>query len=100
LSKGFGLISRLSEEIDVTAFRDDIGEGTSIEELQALRVRPDEDDGQTLLLWYPTAMPTDEYVRPGALGDVRFIGGWLPSGAHEPTYRIDITIEHGLLISA
>src|SRR5882757_6016001 len=36
LSKGFGLISRFSEDIDVTVFRDDIGEGTSIEELQAL----------------------------------------------------------------
>lgn len=32
--------------------------------LQAFRVQPDEDDGQTLLLWYPTAMPTDDYVRP------------------------------------
>jgi hypothetical protein len=110
LSKGFGLINRFSEDIDVTVFRDDIGEGTSIEELQALsgkkrnlkldaikdactayiqgplqenlrhlieqtaertglslqafRVQPDEDDGQTLLIWYPTAMPTDDYVRP------------------------------------
>lgn len=110
LSKGFGLISRFSEDIDVTVFRDDIGEGTSIEELEALsgkkrnlkldaikdactayiqgplqenlrhlieqtadrtglslqefRMHPDEDDGQTLLLWYPTAMPTDDYVRP------------------------------------
>lgn len=110
LSKGFGLINRFSEDIDVTVFRDDIGEGTSIEELEALsgkkrnlkldaikdactayiqgplqedlrrlvgqiaertglslkefKVLPDEDDGQTLLLWYPTAMPTDDYVRP------------------------------------
>ena len=32
LSKGFGLISRFSEDIDVTVFRDDIGEPATIEE--------------------------------------------------------------------
>src|SRR6202040_2850064 len=36
LSKGFGLINRVSEDIDVTVFRDDIGEPTTIEELNAL----------------------------------------------------------------
>ena len=36
LSKGFGLIIRFSEDIDVTVFRDDIGEPTTIEELHAL----------------------------------------------------------------
>ncbi|MCL4069493.1 nucleotidyl transferase AbiEii/AbiGii toxin family protein [Pseudomonas sp. GX19020] len=36
LSKGFGLIRRFSEDIDVTVFRDDLGESASIEELQAL----------------------------------------------------------------
>src|SRR5258707_8123587 len=36
LSKGFGLISRFSEDIDVTLFRDDIGEPATIEELDAL----------------------------------------------------------------
>jgi len=36
LSKGFGLISRFSEDIDVTVFRDDIGAPASIEELDAL----------------------------------------------------------------
>jgi len=36
LSKGFGLISRFSEDIDVTVFRDDIGEPATIEELEAL----------------------------------------------------------------
>jgi hypothetical protein len=36
LSKGFGLISRFSEDIDVTVFRDDIGEPATIEELDAL----------------------------------------------------------------
>lgn len=36
LSKGFGLISRFSEDIDVTVFRDDLGEAASIEDLQAL----------------------------------------------------------------
>ncbi|WP_287202543.1 nucleotidyl transferase AbiEii/AbiGii toxin family protein, partial [Mesorhizobium sp.] len=30
LSKGFGLISRFSEDIDVTVFRDDIGESVTI----------------------------------------------------------------------
>jgi hypothetical protein len=36
LSKGFGLINRFSEDIDVTVFRDDIGEPATIEELDAL----------------------------------------------------------------
>jgi hypothetical protein len=36
LSKGFGLINRFSEDIDVTVFRNDIGEPATIEELNAL----------------------------------------------------------------
>ena len=36
LSKGFGLIKRFSEDIDVTVFRDDLGEAASVEELKAL----------------------------------------------------------------
>ena len=36
LSKAFGLISRFSEDIDITIFRDDLGEGASIEELEEL----------------------------------------------------------------
>lgn len=36
LSKGFGLINRFSEDIDVTVFRDDIGEAATIEELSGL----------------------------------------------------------------
>lgn len=36
LSKGFGLIRRFSEDIDVTVFRDDLGEARSVEELQAM----------------------------------------------------------------
>ena len=35
LSKGFGLINRFSEDIDVTVFRDDIGEPATIEERRA-----------------------------------------------------------------
>lgn len=36
LSKGFGLINRFSEDIDVTVFRDDIGESASIPDLEAM----------------------------------------------------------------
>lgn len=36
LSKAFGLISRFSEDIDITVFRDDIGEAASVETLEAL----------------------------------------------------------------
>lgn len=36
LSKGFGLINRFSEDVDVTVFREDIGEPATIEELNAL----------------------------------------------------------------
>ncbi|UVK49732.1 nucleotidyl transferase AbiEii/AbiGii toxin family protein (plasmid) [Mesorhizobium sp. AR02] len=97
--------------LHVTVFRDDLGEGTSIAELQNLsrtkreakldairdactahiqgpmaaaaltalvaaaaertglpledfQVRADDDDKQTLLLWYPTATPVETYVRP------------------------------------
>ena len=36
LSKAFGLINRFSEDIDITVFRDDLGEEASIEELETL----------------------------------------------------------------
>ena len=36
LSKGFGLIRRFSEDIDVTVFRDDLGQTASIAELEAM----------------------------------------------------------------
>jgi len=36
LSKAFGLISRFSEDIDVTVFRDDLGESGSVEALEQL----------------------------------------------------------------
>ena len=36
LSKAYGLISRFSEDIDITVFRADLGHGASMEELQAL----------------------------------------------------------------
>ena len=36
LSKGFGLIKRFSEDIDVTVFRDDLGEAASIDDMEAL----------------------------------------------------------------
>ena len=36
LSKAFGLISRFSEDIDITIFRDDLGQGAGVEELEAL----------------------------------------------------------------
>ena len=39
LSKGFGLIQRFSEDIDITVFRDDLGEAASIEELEGLSGR-------------------------------------------------------------
>jgi hypothetical protein len=39
LSKGYGLISRFSEDIDVTVFREDIGEAASAEDLEALSRR-------------------------------------------------------------
>jgi hypothetical protein len=36
LSKAYGLIDRFSEDIDVTVFRDDIDQATTVEELEAL----------------------------------------------------------------
>jgi hypothetical protein len=36
LSKGFGLIRRFSEDIDVTVFRDDLGEAYSVEDLEGM----------------------------------------------------------------
>jgi len=36
LSKAYGLIERFSEDIDVTVFRDDLGQAASVEELEAL----------------------------------------------------------------
>jgi hypothetical protein len=109
LSKGFGLIARFSEDIDISVFRDDLGAGVSVEDLEAMSGKqrnrhldairtacqsfvtgplsaqlqaiarrlprtagpltlapdPDDADGQSLLLWYPTiTAPGDGYVRP------------------------------------
>ena len=36
LSKGFGLIERLSEDIDITVFREDLGEDASVAALKAM----------------------------------------------------------------
>ena len=36
LSKGYGLISRFSEDIDITVFRDDLHQSASVEELERL----------------------------------------------------------------
>src|SRR5438105_8960752 len=36
LSKAYGLISRFSEDIDITVFRDDIGQAASVSELEGL----------------------------------------------------------------
>jgi len=36
LSKGYGLIARFSEDIDITVFREDIGEAATVAELEAL----------------------------------------------------------------
>lgn len=36
LSKAFGLISRFSEDIDITVFRDDLGQGTEVADLDVL----------------------------------------------------------------
>lgn len=39
LSKGYGLISRFSEDIDITVFREDIGEPATVEDLEALSAK-------------------------------------------------------------
>ena len=36
LSKAYGLISRFSEDIDITVFREDIGQAASVPELEGL----------------------------------------------------------------
>jgi hypothetical protein len=43
LSKGYGLISRFSEDIDVTIFRGDLGEAASIDDLEQLSRRKRDD---------------------------------------------------------
>lgn len=107
LSKAFGLIARFSEDIDITVFRDDLGQAAHAADLEALsgkkrkarldairaacqtyitrtmikqlaeiatavipgaaftlEVDPDDNDGQTLLLWYPTVTAdTEDYIR-------------------------------------
>jgi hypothetical protein len=93
LSKGYGLIERFSEDVDITVFREDIGQPATVEELEEYiqgpmleqlsallrqtlhtanlnadraRVEADADDpdGQSLLLWYPTATTEgNAYIR-------------------------------------
>ena len=108
LSKGFGLIQRFSEDVDVTVFRADLGQAYSIEQLAdmsgknreaaldaikaacedhingalleqlaqvaaetagrtgiaagQLRIEPNPDDSQSLLVRYPTATSVDRYI--------------------------------------
>lgn len=113
LSKGYGLISRFSEDIDITVFREDLGQAAGVADLEAMSrkkrqlrldgikdacreyiqntlapqfsdlvsdtlaqsnidpneadvaVDPDDPDGQSLLLWYPSVTTgQDDYVRP------------------------------------
>lgn len=101
LSKSYDLIHRFSEDIDITVFRDDLGQAVSVEELLQLskkkrrtkldeirdacrayitgplretlskllaedtsgagrmEIAGDDPDGQTLLVWYPSAEPRD-----------------------------------------
>ncbi|HTM82263.1 nucleotidyl transferase AbiEii/AbiGii toxin family protein [Asticcacaulis sp.] len=40
LSKGFGLISRFSEDIDVTVFREDLGNNTTADDLRNMTNKP------------------------------------------------------------
>ena len=105
LSKAFGLISRFSEDIDITVFREDLGQPVEPADLvglsgkkrkatldailaacqayivgpftqqlnelaaQALpkgsfKIEADEDDGQTVLFWYPAVTaPGGDYIR-------------------------------------
>ena len=108
LSKAVGLISRFSEDIDITVFRDDLGASVEVADLDALsgkqrRLRldairtacqtyvagpmmeqltrvcasampgesfritadPDDQEGQTLLFWYPVATiaSNGDYIR-------------------------------------
>ena len=107
LSKGYGLINRFSEDIDITAFREDLNQAATTDELEKLtkkkrqqkldairdacrawvqgapregvsqriveyageagRVELDDtdQDGQTLLVFYPSIVHTEtDYVRP------------------------------------
>lgn len=112
LSKGYGLIERFSEDIDITVFREDIEQPATVEELEGLsgkkraarldairgacqdyirgplheqigvllrqaltaaglptdrgrvELDPDDADGQSLLLWYPTVTAAgNDYIR-------------------------------------
>ena len=51
LSKGYGLIERLSEDIDVTVFREDIGQVATFEELEAMSAR------NVASAWRPSKQP-------------------------------------------
>jgi hypothetical protein len=105
LSKAFGLITRFSEDIDITVFREDLGQpvepadlvglsgnkrkatldailaacqvyisGPFTQQLKELaaqalpkgsfKIEADEDDGQTVLFWYPAVTAVDgDYIR-------------------------------------
>lgn len=105
LSKAFGLISRFSEDIDITVFREDLGQPVEPTDLMGLsgkkrkatldailaacqayiagpftqqlkelaaqalpkgsfKIEADEDDGQTVLFWYPAVTAAGgDYIR-------------------------------------
>jgi hypothetical protein len=53
LSKSFALIDRFSEDIDITVFRSDLGEGASVEELEA----PERQETPSPTRRHPGGMP-------------------------------------------
>jgi predicted nucleotidyltransferase component of viral defense system len=66
LSKGYGLISRFSEDIDVTIFRSDIGAEASCEQLERLSKKKSEPNAstQSRLLAKPISMASCELNLP------------------------------------
>jgi hypothetical protein len=91
LSKSFGLIDRFSEDIDITVFRNDLGEPASVEELEALsgkkrRARLDAIKGACQaffagpLLNQLAAVVTDTMSAAGVSGD-RYRSNWMPRTA-------------------
>ncbi len=87
LSKAYGLISRFSEDIDITVFRQDLGRGASVEDLEKLSGKKRQAQLDAI----------KESCKEFILGDLRreferVISGSL-AGGHDSTERVQITAD-------
>jgi hypothetical protein len=84
LSKAYGLIARFSEDIDITVFRQDIGEAAAVDELEAMGRRPRETKLDAI------RNACREYLQGSLRGQLEQIGKTALAAAGQDTSRFTV----------